>query len=109
MVCWGVVCLTADLTTLLRTGVSRPSFTAPCDLFMNVAYVRNRPKPAPVEGGGDHFVTPTLTTITPPPHPYSTHHTSYSTHLPLPPHTSHSNLLVSQAFCDAALIHRFEF
>ena len=36
-----------DLTTLLKKGVTVPSFTAPCVLLMYVAYVRNRPKPAP--------------------------------------------------------------
>ena len=35
------------LTMLLKNGVRIPSLTAPCDLFMNVAYVRNRPTPAP--------------------------------------------------------------
>ena len=37
----------SKLTMLLKKGVSMPSRTAPCVLFMNVAYVRNRPMPAP--------------------------------------------------------------
>ena len=38
------------LTMLLKNGVMAPSFTAPCVFFMNVANVRNVPKPAPVKG-----------------------------------------------------------
>lgn len=35
------------LTILLKNGVNIPNRTAPCDRFMNVAYVRNNPTPAP--------------------------------------------------------------
>lgn len=36
------------LTTLFMTGVALPSFTAPWFRFMNVAYVRKVPSPAPI-------------------------------------------------------------
>lgn len=35
------------LTMLFMIGVAVPSLTAPCVFFMNVAYVRKVPSPAP--------------------------------------------------------------